>query len=35
LGKSLLGVSKELGIAGGSVRKWVKQSDMDAGAPTA
>lgn len=30
-GKSLLTVSKELGIAGESLRKWVKQIDIDAG----
>jgi transposase len=30
-GKSLLTVSKELGIAGESLRKWVKQIDVDAG----
>lgn len=33
-GKSLLAVSKELGIAGESLRKWVKQIDVDAGRRT-
>ena len=31
-GKSILSVSKELGIAGESLRKWVKQIDLDSGA---
>ena len=31
-GKSLLNVSKELGIAGESLRKWVRQVDLDSGA---
>lgn len=33
-GKSLLSVSKELGVAGESLRKWVKQIDVDAGRRT-
>lgn len=33
-GKSLLTVSKELGIAGESLRKWVKQVEIDAGRRT-
>ena len=30
-GKSILSVSKELGIAGESLRKWIKQVDLDSG----
>jgi transposase len=33
-GKSLLNVSKELGVAGESLRHWVKQIDIDAGRRT-
>ena len=33
-GKSILSVSKELGIAGESLRKWIKQIDLDSGKRT-
>ncbi len=33
-GKSILSVSKELGIAGESLRKWIKQVELDSGART-
>jgi transposase len=33
-GKSILTVSKELGIAGESLRKWIKQTDLDSGRRT-
>lgn len=30
-GKSILTVARELGIAGESLRKWIKQTDLDSG----
>jgi len=33
-GKSILSVAKELGIAGESLRKWIKQVDLDSGVRT-
>ncbi len=33
-GKSILTVARELGIAGESLRKWIKQIDLDSGKRT-
>jgi transposase len=33
-GKSILTLSKELGVAGESLRKWIKQVDLDSGQRT-